>query len=76
MWWNTQHTQHSGEALAADSLLASMLHQLDGNRADLAHARPWIGWADAHDIGFRGLYDSVRKGDRACARSGISALRR
>lgn len=58
MWWNIQHQQLSGEALAANSLLGVLLHQITGNGSDLALARSWIDWANAHNTGFRGLYVS------------------
>jgi Glycosyl hydrolase family 76 len=56
MWWNTHHPFHSGEALAADSLLAMLLYQIDHQRSQLEHARRYIDWANGHDIGFHGLY--------------------
>ncbi len=62
MWWNTQHTQHAGEALAADSLLGMMLFVADHDAADLAHARTWIDWANTHDIAYDGLYASEGPG--------------
>ena len=58
MWWNTQHEHHSGEALAADSLLATLLYSANGDASDLAHARTWIDWANAHDVAYAGLYAS------------------
>jgi uncharacterized protein YyaL (SSP411 family) len=58
MWWNTEHQHHSGEALAADSLLATMLYGINHDSSDLAQAHKWIDWANAHDIGYAGLYDS------------------
>jgi hypothetical protein len=62
MWWNTQHEHHSGEALAADSLLAMMLYAQAHNAANLARARRWIDWANAHDVGSQGLYESQGPG--------------
>lgn len=62
MWWNTQHSQHSGEALAADSLLGMVLYTTTGNRSDLGQARRWIDWANGHDVGYRGLYASQGPG--------------
>ncbi|HEV2998178.1 MAG TPA: glycoside hydrolase family 76 protein, partial [Solirubrobacteraceae bacterium] len=56
MWWNTTHPYHSGEALAADALLATLLYGLDHERSQLATARKLIAWADAHDTGYQGLY--------------------
>lgn len=62
MWWNTQHQQFSGEALAADSLLGVLLYDATRHTGDLQSARKWIDWANAHDIGFSGLYDSEGPG--------------
>jgi hypothetical protein len=62
MWWNTQHAQHSGEALSAASLLAMTLYGPTRDSGDLAHARQWIDWANTHDTGFHGLYDSQGPG--------------
>ncbi len=62
MWWNTQHQQHSGEALAADSLLGVMLYDATGRTSDLGTARMWIDWANANDIGYSGLYLSEGPG--------------
>jgi len=58
MWWNTQHQQKSGEALAADSLLAILLYDANHDGSDLRDAQEWIDWANQFDVGFRGLYDS------------------
>jgi len=62
MWWNTQHEQHSGEALAADSLLGMMLYDANYRSTDRQDAQKWIDWANANDIGFAGLYDSEGPG--------------
>ncbi len=62
MWWNTQHQQHSGEALAADSLLAMMLYDATHRSTDLRSAQTWIDWANANDIGYHGLYESEGPG--------------
>jgi len=62
MWWNTQHQQHSGESLAADSLLGVLLYDDTRNTTDLRDAQGWIDWANANDIGFDGLYDSEGAG--------------
>jgi hypothetical protein len=58
MWWNTNHPFHSGEALAADSLLGMLLYQIDHQSFQLDQARKFVGWGDSHDIGFHGLYMS------------------
>jgi len=63
MWWNTQHSQHSGEALAADSLLGAMLYKSTRDSADLDRARQWVAWANAHDVVDDGLYGSLNPGD-------------
>ena len=56
MWWNTDHPYHSGEALAADSLLGMLLYGIDHQRYQLDEARMFIDWGNSHDIGFHGLY--------------------
>jgi hypothetical protein len=56
MWWNTDHPYHSGEALAADSLLGMLLYGIDHQRFQLDEARMFVDWGNSHDIGFHGLY--------------------
>jgi Glycosyl hydrolase family 76 len=56
MWWNTDHPYHSGEALAADSLLGTLLYGIDHQRFQLDEARMFVDWGNSHDIGFHGLY--------------------
>jgi hypothetical protein len=56
MWWNTEHPYHSGEALAADSLLGMLLYEIDHEYFQLDRARTFVAWGDAHDIGFHGLF--------------------
>jgi hypothetical protein len=56
MWWNTDHPYHSGEALAADSLLGMLLYGFDHQRFQLEQAQKFIDWGNSHDIGFHGLY--------------------
>ncbi|HSZ69608.1 MAG TPA: glycoside hydrolase family 76 protein [Solirubrobacteraceae bacterium] len=56
MWWNTDHPYHSGEALAADSLLGTLLYSIDHEHFQLDEARIFIDWGNSHDIGFHGLY--------------------
>jgi Glycosyl hydrolase family 76 len=58
MWWNTDHPFHSGEALAADTLLGMLLYQIDHQPFQLDEARTFVGWGDSRDIGFHGLYMS------------------
>jgi hypothetical protein len=62
MWWNVQHTQHSGEALAADALLGALLYTSTRDAFDLAQARKWIDWANTDDIVAHGLYGSLNPG--------------
>ena len=47
IWWNTEHPYKSGPALAADSLLATLLYQSDHSAFALAQARKFIAWANA-----------------------------
>jgi hypothetical protein len=56
MWWNTDHPYHSGEALAADSLLGMLLYGIDHQPFQLQEARMFVDWGNSHDIGFHGLY--------------------
>jgi Glycosyl hydrolase family 76 len=56
MWWNTDHPYHSGEALAADSLLGMLLYGIDHARFQIAEAQKFVDWGNSHDIGFHGLY--------------------
>ena len=56
MWWNTGHPYHSGEALAADSLLGMLLYGIDHQRSQIEEAQKFIDWGNSHDIGFHGLY--------------------
>ncbi len=46
IWWNTEHPFKSGPALAADSLLATLLYQSDHSAFALAQARRFISWAN------------------------------
>ncbi|MCW3018786.1 MAG: hypothetical protein JWN10_1094 [Solirubrobacterales bacterium] len=57
IWWNTEHPFKSGPALAADSLLATLVYQSDRSAFALAQARKFIAWANT--AGFssaEGLY--------------------
>lgn len=58
MWWNTSHPYHSGEALAADSLLGVLLYGVDREGTQLASATKFIDWANQHDTGYHDLYMS------------------
>ncbi|HTA33360.1 MAG TPA: hypothetical protein VK721_08040 [Solirubrobacteraceae bacterium] len=46
IWWNTEHPFKSGPALAADSLLATLVYQSDRSAFALAQARKFIAWAN------------------------------
>jgi hypothetical protein len=46
IWWNTTHPYKSGPALAADTLLATLLYQQSGSAFDLAEARKFLAWAN------------------------------
>lgn len=46
IWWNTEHPYKSGPALAADSLLATLVYQSDHSAFALAQARKFISWGN------------------------------
>jgi hypothetical protein len=46
IWWNTEHPFKSGPALAADSLLATLVYQSGHSAFALAQARKFIAWAN------------------------------
>jgi hypothetical protein len=46
IWWDTEHPFKSGPALAADSLLATLVYQSDRSAFALTQARKFIGWAN------------------------------
>jgi Glycosyl hydrolase family 76 len=46
IWWNTQHPYKSGPALAADTLLATLLYQTTHSSFALAQARRFLAWAN------------------------------
>jgi hypothetical protein len=57
IWWNTDHPYKSGPALAADTLLATLIYQQNGSSFALAQARKFLAWANT--AGFapsEGLY--------------------
>ena len=57
IWWNTSHPYKSGPALAADTLLATLLYQATGSSFDLAQARRFLSWANTRGFsGADGLY--------------------
>jgi hypothetical protein len=46
IWWNTKHPYKSGPALAADTLLATLIYQQNRSAFALAQARKFIAWAN------------------------------
>jgi hypothetical protein len=46
IWWNTEHPFKSGPALAADTLLATLIYQQDHSAFALAQALKFIAWAN------------------------------
>jgi len=57
IWWNTNHPYKSGPALAADTLLATLLYQLTGSSFDLAQARRFLQYANGPGFSLTdGLY--------------------
>jgi hypothetical protein len=46
IWWNTEHPYKSGPALAADTLLATLIYQQDQSTFALAQAERFISWAN------------------------------
>jgi hypothetical protein len=46
IWWNTHHPYKAGEALAAGTLLASLLYETTRSPFALAQARRFFAWAD------------------------------
>ena len=46
IWWNTHHPYKAGEALAAGTLLATLIYQQTRSRFDLAEARRLLRWAN------------------------------
>jgi hypothetical protein len=57
IWWNTDHPYKSGPALAADTLLATLIYQQDQSSFALAEARRFIAWANGSGFSnTEGLY--------------------
>jgi len=57
IWWNTSHPYKAGEALASDTLLATLIYQQTHSAFALAQARRFLVWANT--TGFsaaNGLY--------------------
>ncbi len=50
IWWNTHHPYKSGPALAADTLLATLIYQQDRSAFALAQAQRFIAWANSGDF--------------------------
>ena len=46
IWWNTEHPFKSGPALAADTLLATLLYQLTHSSFALSQARRFLAYAN------------------------------
>jgi hypothetical protein len=46
IWWNTDHPYKSGPALAADTLLATLIYQQNRSSFALAQAQRFIAWAN------------------------------
>jgi len=57
IWWNTEHPYKAGEALAADTLLATLIYQQTHSAFALSQAEKFLLWGNT--IGFssaNGLY--------------------
>jgi uncharacterized protein YyaL (SSP411 family) len=46
IWWDTEHPYKSGPALAADTLLATLIYQQDHSTFALAQAQKFVAWAN------------------------------
>jgi hypothetical protein len=46
IWWNTEHPYKAGEAIASDTLLATLLYAYTGSSFDLGQARKFLAWAN------------------------------
>ncbi|MGO9760676.1 MAG: glycoside hydrolase family 76 protein [Solirubrobacteraceae bacterium] len=64
IWWNTEHPYKSGPALAADTLLATLIYQQDHAAFALAQAQKFIAWANG---------DGFSSAERLYADSSLSA---
>jgi len=57
IWWNTSHPYKAGEAIAAGTLLATLLYQQTHSAAYLNMARTFLGWANTSGFSAsNGLY--------------------
>jgi Glycosyl hydrolase family 76 len=46
IWWNTTHPYKAGEALASDTLLATLIYQQTHSRFALAQAQKFLAWGN------------------------------
>jgi hypothetical protein len=46
IWWNTKHPYKAGEALASDTLLATLIYQETRSSFALAQARKFLAWGN------------------------------
>jgi hypothetical protein len=46
IWWDTEHPYKSGPALAADTLLATLIYQQDHSTFALEQAQKFVAWAN------------------------------
>jgi hypothetical protein len=46
IWWNTEHPYKAGAALAADTLLATLLYTQTKSSFDLGQAREFLAWGN------------------------------
>jgi Glycosyl hydrolase family 76 len=59
MWWETDHTSHSLEALAAATALAAEIYQFTGNTAYRDRAHKYLNWSNRNARLSNGLYASA-----------------
>lgn len=50
IWWNTTHPYRSGPALAADTLLGTLLFLADGRDWQLRDVEKFVAWANTRDV--------------------------
>jgi len=57
IWWNTAHPYKAGEALASDTLLATLIYQQTHSRFALAQALKFLAWGNTEGFSTAdGLY--------------------
>jgi hypothetical protein len=57
IWWNTSHPYKAGEALASDTLLATLLYEQTHSAFALAQAHKFLSWANTSGFSAaNGLY--------------------